>query len=63
MLFQYDCNLKDIHIPDTVEKIGDYAFVDVKPNYNIMSSKIKELVKKSLKEECDDVIIESNCPF
>ena len=44
-LFQYSCSLTDIYIPDTVQRIGRNVFVSVRPNYEILSPRIAEMVK------------------
>lgn len=44
-LFQHSCSLTDIYIPDTVQRIGRNVFVSVRPNYEILSPRIAEMVK------------------
>ena len=47
-LFEYSYSLTDIYIPDTVEHIGKRAFIDVKPNFEILSPRIAEMVKNEM---------------
>ena len=44
-LFQHSCSLTNIYIPDTVQRIGRNVFVSVRPNYEILSPRIAEMVK------------------